>query len=237
MDNTTKKLLMLIKDNKITDKEYHLLLSAITKPSKYFTLFNFLINPYKTQAARYFLVIGFINYLILGVLGQIFKIHFPGVIGFETFKGTHSYTTKQIILELLISLLIYSFIVYASVTILKAGKLRLLDLISFYFIPKIPYTLLGVLCLIFYLVDPSLILGLSKLTTIRFKVLNLIISFVCSLFYVWELTLYFNAYKEISGLRNNKLWLSSVITFILANATLYVIDNSFINLLSINSHE
>lgn len=181
-------------------------------------------------------IIGTLNIITLSILGYKLKVHFPGLIGFESSSQINLTSTKVIILELIITLIFTSIIIWLALIILKVQNIRLVDIASFYLIPKIPCTFLLLISIMVYFLIPDLAtINLQEGSPIKFKLLNFILSFISYPFFIWELILSFNAFKELSDFKGYKLWFGVITTFIIINCTLYVSNNFLVKLIPFRS--
>ncbi|HLX54916.1 MAG TPA: hypothetical protein VKR58_13305 [Aquella sp.] len=220
-----ERLLKLLQENKITEEEFHLLSNALTKKSNLFIrLATFLLNPFLTLSPKTCLVIGIVVTIFLGGIGWHLNMIFSGFAGAE--PTTIRYPVYHVYLELICSWLIFTMFFLIFSLLFKVRISKVFDFFAFIAIAKTPYLVLMLICLILNSIDPSLItLTAEQAPNITYKIFNLIFSIMFYLFWTWQIILYFNAYKESSGLSGDKVWPG----FIISALTTNIILNTFLN--------
>lgn len=214
----------MLQNNKITKSEYHLLLSALNKKNSFYVVFSFLVNPFQRIAGVYSLVIGLITLLAMSGLGLIAKVYFPGLITI-----LNASAVKEPKVPLNFYLLLYQnaicwivltiiFIVIAK--ILQQKRIRIIDFIGTVALARFPFLILtGILCIIRLLYPSFLEIDLTKGVLVEPSVSLSAFFVVMITFVIWQITTYFNAFKESSGLIGKKLWIGFIIALILGEVT------------------
>ena len=216
MDNEIKKLANLLEDKKISEDEFKILSGAIInnkKSSKF--KWSFFVNPFEKIAGIQALFVGILVILGLCAFAVLLNDNFPGVIDYlyspynyklkAEFKITYSFVLYQNILSCIVLSLLY----YAVAKFYKQKGLRLIDFFGMVTLSRYPYLVQAFLSYIIFMIAPATRLTRGRVTYGILEIVDGVIVMGCG---IWQLTTYFFALKESSGLSGKKLFTAYVIS-------------------------
>jgi len=223
MNTENEKLRNMLKEGKITENDFQLLSTALDKRKPCISrLFTLAINPFQKIAGWYALFSGILVMCCMSYLGVIAKVYFPGILAVlnaSTVKnpavpinfswGMYQNFVSWIILSIL-------FIITAK--IFKQRQVRLIDFFGTVALSRFPFLVLVVFISIIRVVNPAFMeIDITKGFPIHSSLSMVAFSFVVILCAAWQLTTYFYALKESSGLTGKKLWISFIVAIILGD--------------------
>ncbi len=219
MNKEKERLLDLLHQNKITETDYKLLLEALDKNSRIQKVFNFLINPFQKIAGIYALIMGISIILIMSYLANNISIHFPGLLSYIYTRPANGMikvtpiTYLIIVSQNLISCLTLSIALFISAKILRQNGLRFIDFIGTIMLSRFSYFTVTVIFYIIYQINSTILDSSDQSIYTIDKIFVMLIVFSGL---IWQIILFFNAYKESSGLTGNKLWRSFIVTLLIS---------------------
>ena len=225
------KLLIMLKENKITEDDYTLLLNALENQDAKRTIFSLLINPFQKIAGLKALIIGMIVIICLSMLGAYANVYFTGILdclNAANLKHTHASRPNFYLLlaQNSINWIVLSTI-FITVTILfKQKRIRIIDFLGTVALARFPYIVLSAFIALVWIMQPSLLdFDLTK-PTFQYKPAfpAILIDFMWQFCYAWQITTYFFAFKESSGLNGTKLWFGFVISLFIADQIAHPIN-------------
>jgi len=234
MADEKERLLALLKDNKISKDDYQLLLAAIDKkPSRLVQFFFFAINPFHKIAGWLALSIGILILLAISYLGVIAKFYYPSVL-----SSLDALVVKNPKVPLNFFLLAYqNFVIWLLLTvifflvakILKQRGIRAVDFFGTVALSRFPTLVYTAISAIVWLVYPAVMYvdinqGYPIHQTTAMALMDVFYA-VCS---VWQLAIYFFAFKVSSGLVGKKLYLSFIFSILLAETISTLVTSIFI---------
>lgn len=230
MSKEKERLINMLQTHKITDDEYQLLSAALDKKSsRLHSLFLFLINPFQKISGVYALITGFFLIICMSYFGVIGKVYFPGILDFIDPIGS-SQTAIQInfnffilLYENMISWVVLACLFMLVAKIFKQKRTRVVDFFGMLALSRLPYAIFAAFFAITRTINP----GFMLVNTFRPSLLVSLFFIVVMLCVVWQITLYFYALKESSGLSGKKLWISYIVIIIFGE----IISNSLTTLI------
>lgn len=216
MDNEIKKLNQLLEEKKISEDEFKLLSNVfiINKKSSKFK-WSFFVNPFEKIVGVQALFVGLLVILGLCAFAVLHNDNFPGVIDYlyspynyklkTEFKITYSFVLYQNIFVCVILSLFY----YGASKFYKQKGLRLIDFFGMVTLSRYPYLIQAFLSYIIFMIAPTTRLTRGRTPFVIFDIIGGVIVMGCV---IWQLTTYFFALKEASGLSGKKLFTAYIIS-------------------------
>jgi len=216
-----ERLLNMLRENKITDADYKILSAALDKKSSLISsVFSLIVNPFQKIAGLYALLIGIGVIISMSYLGVIAKVYFPGPI-----SCLNSILIKNPKMQISFFLLLYqniiSWVVLTTLFIIAAKffrqkRIRIIDFFGTVALSRIPYLVVVAIVSIIQVLNPSFMnIDIAKGIPIHLSFTMSVFSIVLILCAIWQITTYFYALKESSGLVGKKLWVSFIVAIIL----------------------
>ena len=235
MSKEKEHLMSMLKENKISEDDYNLLMGALQKKTFFEKISSsLLLNPFQKVAGFHALVDGIIILLCMSYLGTIAEVYFPGVLSVLN----ASVVANQKI-ENNFFLLAYQNLVACSVLagsflfaaiIFKQKGLRLVDFLGTVLMARFPLLILTVFLSAIRLVNPRfLAIDLSKGVSLHPSLIMSVFSATVICLFIWQITTYFYALKESSGLTGKKLMLSFIVSLILSELIASPLTTIFMN--------
>ena len=216
------RLTGMLNEKKITEDDYKILLEAMDKPSLRLKLkASCLLNPFQKIAGVRALGLGLLMLLAMSYLGVLAQTYFLGPLSIVNASVITTEVTQTTFLFLLFQLLVgssvLSLIFIATSKLLKKTKLRVLDFFGTVAFAHFPYVILMGLMAAIRLLQPSFLeVDLSQGLPIHASIPMMLFGLVTIASSAWQLTVYFFALKESSGLTGKKLGFGFVLAMILA---------------------
>jgi len=168
MNKEKEHLMSMLKENKISEDDYNLLMGALQKKTFFEKISSsVLLNPFQKVAGFHALVVGVIILMCMSYLGMIAKVYFPGILSVLN----ASVVTNQKI-ENNFFLLAYQNLIACSVLaatflfsaiIFKQKGLRLVDFLGTVAMARFPLLILTIFLSAIRVVNPGfLAIDLSK---------------------------------------------------------------------------
>jgi hypothetical protein len=224
MNNEKERLDNLLRANKITASDYKILLSAIEKkPSRAKLILLFLVNPFQKIAGIKALVLGMLIILIMSYLGLTAKMYFSSIVTVVSAAMIKSPKMPinffLLLCQNLIAWTTLSLLFIAAAKILQPKKTRIIDFLGTVALARFPFLffMLFVNILVLLHFDMNHIDLLYGAPEYNYSILPFLFYVICVVSMVWNVVTYFYAYKESSGLDGKKLFVSFIITMVLAN--------------------
>jgi len=228
-------LMSMLKENKISDKDYNLLMSALQKKTFFEKLSSsLLLNPFQKLAGFHALLAGIMILLCMSYLGTIAKVYFPGI-----FSVLNASVVANQQIENNVFLLAYQNLVACSVLagsfllaaiIFRQKGLRVIDFLGTVTLARFPLLLLTIVLAVIRVLDPGfLAIDISKGIPLHPSVTMSLFSAVVICLLIWQITTYFYALKESSGLRGKKLMISFIGSLILSEIIASPLTTIFMN--------
>ncbi len=215
MNNNKKRILDLLHNNKISENEFKLLNDALNiKDNTFIKIAKLLLNPFQSVSGTLPFICGFLLIIILALLAWIGQLHFNGLFDFKIIKHPNHMDLLMIYIELFANWILISLIFLISALILRARAYRIIDFFAFTALAQFPYLCLTIVLLIIKTFNLSLFLVTDQKTNIFSFGSFIWIGIYYSMF-VWQLCLFFGAYKEATGLSNIRLWVGYFISIVL----------------------
>jgi hypothetical protein len=211
------KLMALLKENKISADEFHLLSNALARQSSPIkSIFPLLINPFQKIAGLYSLVAGFLIIISMSMIGSFAKVYFDGALAFNiasTFAHVKFLPNFYLLLyQNLLSWLILSGLFVLSAKLFQQKRIRFVDFLGTIAFARYPFLILTIFTLLLQFIHPGLLASDASLFVQSYNIVWLF----C---YAWQISTYFYALKESSGLAGKNLWISFVTSIVLADMT------------------
>jgi hypothetical protein len=217
MNKNQEQLAKMLKENKISQEDYDILLGAMDKKS-FFSKTNFLllVNPFQKIAGVKALIFGLPILLVTTFLNTIANgslvLSRTGFIQHQTtFPGFFALTCQYLVMWFILS------ICFALTATLFRKKIRFIDFLGTLAFAHYPSLLSAVIMATLQSINANFYSSMIKATTAphfslgttTFLMFALIVS-------AWQMTTYFYAFKESSGLTSKKLGWGFAAPFIVA---------------------
>ena len=218
------KLLNMLKEGKISEAEFKMLSIALNKKNSTISpLFSMLINPFQKIAGWSSLIAGAIVITCMSYLGVIAKVYFTGILSI-----LNSVVIKNPKIQLNFFLLLYQnmvcWLVMSSLFIMAAKisrkkGIRIVDFFGTVALARFPYLIFTAFISIIQIIDPAFMnIDISKGVQFHMSFTMILFGFVMFFCVIWQVTTYFYALKESSGLTEKHLWISFVTVLVLGEA-------------------
>lgn len=232
MHQETQKLNALLNSQKISKADYQLLSTALEKKRLDNKVLSLLINPFQKIAGVQGLILGIVIMLAMSYVGSIAQIYFSDLLGNPIASGATSTRVHPTFYWLLFqnivncSVLILMFLL--SVKIYKQKGVRLIDVIGTVLMSRYPTFILAVVVAFINYYDPSIFsFTPGKGYNYQPSIINTFVEFAYLSCLVWQIATYFFALKESTGLTENKLWISFMLSVGFGNFIADMIIRSF----------
>ena len=235
MNKEKAHLMSMLKEHKISQDEYTLLLAALEKKSFFDRISSFfLINPFQKIAGVNALVWGMAVLIIMSYLGVVAKVYFPGVLSVLNASAVaHQKIEINFFLlayQNLVAWLVLSGMFLMSAKIFQQKRVRLVDFLGTVALARFPYLVLTLLMSIIRVVNPGfLAIELNKGVSLQPSIAMSAFSAVVICLFIWQIATYFYALKESSGLIGKKLWLGFIVSLILSECIASPLTTIFMN--------
>ncbi len=235
MNQDKERLNVMLKEHKISEADYKVLIEAIDKKSFLKRVSSsVLINPFQKIAGTKALFLGVAIFMLISFLGTIAQVYFIGVMGV---LNAHVVTkqTADISFWLLLYQNAVSWIVLSSVFMImtkltQKKKVRVIDFLGTVAFARFPLLFLTALMSAIQILNPDF-LAIDISQGIQLKTglsMNLLGAVILCLF-IYQITVYFHALKESSGLVGKKLWLGFITSFVIAEIVLQPLSTLFMS--------
>ncbi|MBA2651849.1 MAG: hypothetical protein H0U73_06250 [Tatlockia sp.] len=210
MDKENSKLVKMLKDNRISESEYQMLLTALHKKTFCTRLENsLLINPFQKIAGFKALLLGLLILVVLSLIGTYTDIYFDGILGYMF--PVHLKAMKPNFLLLLyqncVAWLTLSFLFIITAKLLKLRGIRIIDFFGTVAMARFPLLITLVITLLIKNLDPELYsYDFTKDLELHLNFLGSLGNSILMLCFVWLLMTNLFAFKESSGAEGKKLW-------------------------------
>lgn len=234
MLNEKQKLLVMLRENKITKEDYQLLINSI-KTSEGHPIYAWFINPFQKIAGIKSVILGLLVLVTLSATGVVAGVYYPSILDCLN-ASAMPYTNaikpnfSLLLIQNIVNWLALSLVFYLVSISLKQRRIRLIDFLGTVAVSRFPYIVLSLLIVLVWKIDPKILNFDSHINTefhFHFSVINFMINFMWEFCYAWQITTYLFSLKESSGLNGTKLWVGFVISLILGVAISGAINNFY----------
>ncbi|CDZ77961.1 hypothetical protein BN59_02257 [Legionella massiliensis] len=219
MNKEETKLLMMRKDNKISESDYQMLLAALNKKSLCTQIENSIfINPFQKIAGFKALTLGLILLILMSALGVYADVYFDGTLGYMMAYNIKAVKPNLVLLiyQNLVSCLTVSCLFILAAVLCKQKRIRIIDFFGTVAFSRYPIFISLIFFTIFKYLDPQTFqYDRTKEIEFHLSFLNSFENFVIFGAIFWQLMTYFFAFKESSGMEGKNLWGSFFTTIIL----------------------
>lgn len=235
MNKEQERLILMVKENKISEEEYKLLSSAIDKKQlRLRGLFYLLVNPFQKIAGVYALLSGVMVIFLMSYLGSIGKFYSVGIVGClnaAVIKNPNIQPTFPLLLyQNIVIWLVMTFIFIMFAKLFQQKRLRIIDFFGTVALSRFPFLILLVILIIMRITNPSLMnIDLTKGLQFHPSVSMSLFSALIVVCFIWEIITYFYALAESSGLIGKKLWISFIAALILGETIAAPLTMIFFN--------
>lgn len=223
MNIEQQKLSAMLSENKISNEDYQLLLTAMERQNARQSIFPLFINPFQKIAGYKALGLGLIMIAVMSYIGVAADVYFTSILDCLNAANMKHMQVLRPYFTLLLSQNMINWLVLSATFILAAvifrqKRIRVVDFLGTVALARFPYLILTALIAIVWIINPSLLnFDLTKTTTTYdFSLSAAFIDFMWQFCYAWQITTYFFALKESSGLTGNKLWIGFFIALFTA---------------------
>lgn len=223
MEKEKKRLIRMLQENKISEKEYQLLSSALAKKSLLDnSVLSVLVNPFNKIAGITALLGGLFILAAMSMIGVHAGVVFPGILDIINVKALAMSQEPSIMLLMtqnVISWLVLSVLFIVAAVCLKQQRMRFIDFFGTVALSRYPYLVLTAFIAMLQALEPSLLdIDLSQGLSLEFSPAKILFGMVVIVCIIWQIMTYFFALKESSGLMGKKLWVSFIAALIAGEA-------------------
>lgn len=228
------KLLGMLKDNKISESEYQMLMSALNKPSFCTQVENsWLVNPFQKIAGVKALLLGLIVLVVMSLLGTYMSIHFDGTLGYFmpfNLKAAVQPNFLLLVYQNAVASLTLSLIFWIVAKLLQQKGIRIIDFIGTVLLARFPLLLSLLFTLLQKYLNPELFKpeDLSKGIELHLTLANTLSGLVSMVSLAWVLMTYLFAFKESSGTEGKKLWFGYIASIVLGEILAMILTRWFL---------
>ncbi len=222
MNKEKARLLEMLQEKKITEDDYHLLLSALRKRAFFSKISSsMLLNPFQKIAGGRALIIGIMIMLSMAYIGVTGKTYFLSPLSIVNASALAP-QTKAINFLLLayqngVAWLVLVAFFMGSTHLLQKRKIRLVDFLGTVALALFPSLLVTIFVCIVRIMNPSFLeIDLTQGLPIHASMNEMVFGLVISSLMIWQLITYFYALKESSGMVGRKLCLSFIVSMVLS---------------------
>lgn len=235
MNKDKEHLLCMLRERKISQEDYDLLIRTLNKKSLFEKISSsFLINPFQKIAGFKALISGIIILLIMSYVGVIAKVYFPGVLSvINASVVTHQKIANNFFLlayQNLVAWLVLAVVFMIAARISQQKRIRMIDFLGTVALARFPLLILTICIMVIQIVNPDfLAIDLSKGLPLHPTIGMDLFSIVTTCLSIWQIAMYFSALKESSGLIGKKLWISFIASIIVAEYIASPLATIFMN--------
>jgi hypothetical protein len=234
--NTEKaRLDQMVQEQKISPSDYIILANALKRK----TLFNkihstFLLNPFQKIAGLKALFLGIITLLLTSYFGVKAKLYFLGPFSIinesALAKQSMSHPFAFLLYQNVVCWLVLAIVLMVTAKILQKNKIRMIDFLGTVALARFPFLILTVSLLLVRVFYPEILNvdfkhGLPLHPSMAQSLFGIIVT-SCA---IWQITVYFYAFKESSGLTDKKLWFGFFVAMGLAENMAQLLTTWFMN--------
>lgn len=232
MNKELDRLLKMRKENKISENDFEMLSSALTKNSFCSTLENSkLINPFQKIAGLRALLIGIMLMVVISALGVYANVYIDGSLGFLLATGVKARAPSFLLLlyQNVVACLSVAVLFYLSATVLRQKGIRIIDFLGTVAFARYP-TCISIVFIIIenWLTPENFNQDVSKGISLHFSIIGSISALLWTACYIWQGMNYFFALKESSGLDGNRLWRAFLFSMITADILSMILTRIFL---------
>ena len=235
MSRDKAHLMSMLKDDKITQDDYNLLLAALNKKSFIERMSGaFLINPFQKIAGVKALFTGGIVMLMMSYLGVIANVYFIGALsllnGVVVINQPIKINFFLLAYQNLVACLVLSGMFIIAAKILQPKKVRIIDFIGTVALARFPLLILTILMGVLRFFKVAFIdIDLNKGIPLHPSLTMSLFSAACLGLIAWQIAAYFYAFKESSGLSGKKLWFGFLVSLVLGELIASPLTTIFMN--------
>ncbi|WP_238585920.1 hypothetical protein [Legionella nautarum] len=230
MDKEQKRLLAMREENKISEADYQLISAALTKKSIFASIENsVLINPFQKIAGFKALLLGLILMVIMSSVGIAANVYFDGIIGFVFADNIKAMKPNFFLLlyQNAVVIFILASLFLAAALLLRQKRIRAIDFFGTVALSRYPILFVLPIVILQKYLEPHKE-DISKGFELHLTLLGTIGHFVFLICIIWQITTYFFALKEASGLEGRSLWLSFIVTVLLGDVIGLILTRFFL---------
>ncbi len=222
MNQDKSRLDRMLRENKISEADYKVLLHATDKKSFFSKIESSLfINPFQKIAGVKALLLGVLILLLMSFLGVIAKVYFVGVMGVlnahALVKQAVNISFLLLMYQNLVSWLVLSSIFIIMTKVFQKQKIRIIDFLGTVALARFPLLLLTFLMLCIQLFSPDFFaIDFSQGISMKASIGMSLFGVLALCLFIYQVVVYFYALKVSSGLVGKKLWISFILSFIIA---------------------
>ena len=211
--NTEKaRLDKMLHEKKISQDDYSILLQSLKRKSFFTKLHQSLwLNPFQKIAGFKALILGIFILVMTSYLGIQAKLYYLGPLSainaFALAKQNISHLFLFLLYQNMVNWLVLAVLFMIATKILQKNKMRAIDFLGTVSLAQFPVLLTTAYTCLIRIFYPSLLdIDMSHGLQIHFTLYQYICTIPFIVFIVWQIVLYFYAFKESSGLNGKKLW-------------------------------
>lgn len=236
MKNDKARLMDMLYEHKITQKDYNTLLAALQKKSFFSKMqSSLLLNPFRKIAGFKALVIGIIILFTMSYVGVMAKVYFLGPLSVinatVVAKQTMGIGFLLLAYQNIVSWLVLALLFVIAAKALQNKKLRIIDFLGTVSLARFPLLLLTTFISMTRIVNPAILdIDMTKGVPLHYSSIGqYIFSLMVMVLVVWQIITYFYALKESSGLVGKKLWLGFIVPIIVSEFIALPLTTLFMN--------
>lgn len=234
MSKEKERLISMLKEKKVSEADYKLLSAALDKKSIFLNMeSSMLINPFQKIAGLKALLIGLVIMIMVSILGVIAKVYFDGILGYVlslNIKAPLKPGFYLLLYQSVVSWLVLTLLFLVCALIFRKKRIRIIDFFGTVALARYPYLISVGYIAALQLFYPSIFNMNANTTTyeMHLTIAGTISNLVWNICYFWQLTTYFFALKEASGLEGKRLWSSYLVAILLGDIISMVLSRIFL---------
>jgi hypothetical protein len=222
MSHDKKRLIDMLEEKKISKSEYKTLVKALDKSLNPKKVLCLLINPFEKIAGSNALILGMLMLLVMSYLGALGKLYFLGALSLKVLPGpqAESLGFPALLYQNLVNWALLSTAFLCVAKFIHKQTVRSIDFFGTVAFAHYPYLFLsGFLCALQFW-DPSLF-EFKPHQIVSLSPEMILLTFIALAAFIWQIAVYFYAFKESSGLAEKKLRTSFFLALTLTEVLAY----------------
>ncbi|KTD58899.1 hypothetical protein [Legionella shakespearei] len=228
-----KRLLTMLKENKISEDDYQIISAALNKKSVFSNIENsILINPFQKIAGLQALGLGLILMVAMSLTGIATDAYFDGIIGYMIPLGLKTAVKPNFFLLLYqnAAAVFITASMFITVSLLfRQKRIRIIDFFGTVALARFPLFISILFTMLEKHLSPSHFKeDISKGIELHLTLLGTVGNLIFLTCLIWQIATYFFALKEASGLEGKSLWRGFLIAILLGDVAGIILTRLFL---------
>ncbi|MBA2711156.1 MAG: hypothetical protein H0U57_11260 [Tatlockia sp.] len=232
MNKEEMKLSNMLKENKISESDYQMLMAALDNQSLCRKIENsLLINPFQKIAGIKALLLGLIVLILMSIVGSYSDVYIDGTFGYLFAENIKAIKPNFILLlyQNTVAILTLALLFFLISKLYKQKNLRIIDFLGTVALARFPI-LISLIFTFFdrYIEPDSYKMDYSKGIELHITLSSLLVNFIVMGALAWIIMTYLFAFKESSGLQDKKLWIGFATVMIVGELIALILTRWFL---------